>query len=534
MTIPVQYPSAARPARITRKFTAPGGLSLPHEGVDIYAPRNTNVRAGAAGEVMRVVLSNDQLNYGPYVNILTKVGAEKIRVFYANLKDITVKAGDVVTLGQVIAKSAGDSIKLVIQSPPANPYPGFPLKYIAHPKNHLMVPRLRLKPIDNRLRLRRTPSTTGEVVGFVNQWDLLETPENDYKVLRDVGKQDKWLKVVNPFDESEVVYAAAWYLKAISLDDPKEGIPGIPIGGINLDRFHPLGTPAAAPLANLGWVRLLYNLSYNPDNNSYGNTDLNATYARYLPIFQRYANNGNKLIVIFNHQTYGEAKGYVWDQMSSGQWDDLITSFVFYVRQIAQQWASSGLVYAYQIWNEQDSPPTNQSAVPVPAGVYAKMFTQTIRAIRAVDSKAKVITGGHVTGNALGVNYARAALGQIPLDATPDGIGVHPYMTGPMDSPFSIFGTINAAIQAWSGVLPNKPLWLTEWGILDKQGNDSIVNDATAFADGFLDICLNDYRGMVACAVWYAWADTMHNGYGLVRSDSSARQPLYNHYLGFA
>ena len=156
MTIPVQYPSAARPARITRKFTAPGGLSLPHEGVDIYAPRNTNVRAGAAGEVMRVVLSNDQLNYGPYVNILTKVGAEKIRVFYANLKDITVKAGDVVTLGQVIAKSAGDSIKLVIQSPPANPYPGFPLKYIAHPKNHLMVPRLRLKPIDNRLRLRRT------------------------------------------------------------------------------------------------------------------------------------------------------------------------------------------------------------------------------------------------------------------------------------------------------------------------------------------------------------------------------------------
>ena len=52
-------------------------------------------------------------------------------------------------------------------------------------------------------------------------------------------------------------------------------------------------------------------------------------------------------------------------------------------------------------------------------------------------------------------------------------------------------------------------------------------------ADGFIDICLNDYRGMVACAVWYAWADTMHNGYGLVRSDSSPRQPLYNHFLGF-
>jgi hypothetical protein len=114
----------------------------------------------------------------------------------------------------------------------------------------------------------------------------------------------------------------------------------------------------------------------------------------------------------------------------------------------------------------------------------------------------------------------------------PDGLGVHPYLTGPKDSPFSYFGTIDNAIRTWSGVLPGKPLWLTEWGILDKQGDDSIASAATDFADGFIEICLQEFPGMVACAVWYAWADTMHNGYGLVRSNNTPRQPLYNHFLG--
>ncbi|NOG50101.1 MAG: hypothetical protein HND48_12200 [Chloroflexi bacterium] len=101
-------------------------------------------------------------------------------------------------------------------------------------------------------------------------------------------------------------------------------------------------------------MRLLYNLSYNPDNGTYGNNDLAATFNRYLPVLQQYATSGNKIILIFNHQTYGEARGYVWGQMSPAQWDDLIASFVFYVRQIAQQFASLNLIYAYQIWNEQD------------------------------------------------------------------------------------------------------------------------------------------------------------------------------------
>ncbi|MBC6954627.1 MAG: M23 family metallopeptidase [Chloroflexi bacterium] len=532
MTIPVEYPTSARPARILRKFVKPGGSKVPHEGIDIYAPHNVDVFAGASGEVNRIVLSNDDLNYGPYVSIVTRLGGDKIRVLYANLKDIRVSVGQVVSTGDVIAKSRGDYVKVVIQAPKDNPYPQFPLKYVAHPRRHLTLPRLRLRPTDNRLRLRREPNTDSEVAGFVNQWDQLETPDHDYRVLKLVGREGKWIRVYNPYATGDIVYAAAWYLKAVSLDDPKQGIPGIPIRGMNLDRYHPLGTPSATPLRYLGWVRLLYNLSYNPDNGTYGNNDLAATFNRYLPVLQQYATSGNKIILIFNHQTYGEARGYVWGQMSPAQWDDLIASFVFYVRQIAQQFASLNLIYAYQIWNEQDSPPTNQAAVPIPASVYAKLLTESIRAIRAVDSKAKIITGGHITGPELGVSYARAVVALLPNDAIPDGIGVHPYGTGPADSPFSIFGSINNAIQKWSGVLPNTPLWITEWGILDRQGDDSIATAAADFADGFIEICEDDYPGMVACAVWYAWADTMHNGYGMVRSDSSARQPLYARFLG--
>ncbi|NOG50102.1 MAG: hypothetical protein HND48_12205 [Chloroflexi bacterium] len=163
------------------------------------------------------------MNYGPYVSIVTRLGGDKIRVLYANLKDIRVSVGQVVSTGDVIAKSRGDYVKVVIQAPKDNPYPQFPLKYVAHPRRHLTLPRLRLRPTDNRLRLRREPNTDSEVAGFVNQWDQLETPDHDYRVLKLVGREGKWIRVYNPYATGDIVYAAAWYLKAVSLDDPKQG-----------------------------------------------------------------------------------------------------------------------------------------------------------------------------------------------------------------------------------------------------------------------------------------------------------------------
>lgn len=529
MPLLVEYPCEARPARITRKFAASGSAQA-HMGVDLYAPAGSRVVAGAAGVVKKVVMTSDKHNIGAYVSVLTVENGEKTRVTYANLQNIQVALNQTVTKGALLGRSAGPAMKLVIQTPP-NGLSGFSLPAISHPKKHLILSNLRLRPLDNRLRLRTAPNTDAPVAGFANQWDLLRTPENTYKVLTTVGVQDKWLKVFSLEDGLTLFYAAAWFMKAVSLDDPREGIPNVPIAGINLDLDHPLGTPSAAPMSQLGWVRLLYNVSYNPVNGTFGNTDLDATYARYLPILQRYADNGNKIILILGHQTYGEGQGFNWTAMDSGQWAMLIAQFTQFCGQIAARFAGQRLIYAYQIWNEQDTPVGSPSAVSVPSAEYAMMFTQVYRAIRAVDSRVKIITGGHVTGTGTGVSYAKAVLNALPADAIPDGIGVHPYMTGPAGSPFSIFGTINHAIERWSNVMPNTPLWLTEWGILDKQGQDEHAQAATEFAQGFIDICLLMYPAMVACAVWYAWADTMHNGYGLVRSNNTPREPLYSTYL---
>lgn len=529
MPLFIEYPCDARPARIVKKF-AVASTSQPHMGVDLYATRNARVTAGAAGTVQKIAAANDALNIGAYVTVVNQTDGQKTRVTYANLRNIAVSLNQVLTAGTLLGYSAGSTVKLVVQTPKIG-LSGFPLPSISNPKNHLKLTRLRLRPLDNRLRLRTQPNTSAPVAGFVNQWDFLTTPESDYKVLTTIGIQDKWLKVVSPFDGVTTLYAAAWFMKVVSADDPREGIPGAPIAGMNLDLDHPLGTPAVGPISSLGWVRLLYNVSYNPSNGTYGNTDLNATYARYLPTLQRYAANANKIILVLGHQTYGEGQGYHWETMTGGQWNTLTVQFVEYCGRIAQLLAGSGLIYAYQIWNEQDSPVGSASAVAVPAAKYAAMFAQAYQAIRAADPKVKIITGGHATGTSIGVAYASATLAALPPSLRPDAIAVHPYLTGPAGSPFSIFGTINNAIEQWSGLLPNTPLWLTEWGILDRQGQDQYANDAADFAQGFINICLSNYPGMVACALWYAWADTMHNGYGLVRSDNSPREPLYTRYL---
>ncbi len=529
MQLLIEYPCDARPARIVKKF-AGASTAQPHMGVDLYATRTARVTAGASGKVQKIATSADSLHIGAYVTVVNDTDGQKTRVTYANLRNISVALNDIVTVGTLLGYSAGSSVKLVVQTP-QNGLSGFALPWISNPKKHLNLTGLRLRPITNRLRLRTEPNTDAPVAGFVNQWDLLKTLESDFKALTTAGSQNKWLKVVSPFDGTTTLYAAAWYLKVVSLSDPREGIAGVPIAGMNLDLDHPLGTPAAASLSSLGWIRLLYNVSYNPSNGSYGNTDLNATYNRYLPTLQRYAASGNKIILVLGHQTYGEGHGYNWEAMTSSQWNTLTAQFAQYCGQIAQRFAGSNLIYAYQIWNEQDSPIGSPSAVAVPAAKYAAMFAQAYQAIRAADPKVQIITGGHATGTGIGVTYATAMLTALPSGIRPDGIAVHPYMTGPAGSPFSVFGTINNAIEQWSGVLSDTPLWFTEWGILDRQGQDQYASAAADFAQGFIDICLNPYRGIVACALWYAWADSMHNGYGLVRSDNSPREPLYTRYL---
>jgi len=260
----------------------------------------------------------------------------------------------------------------------------------------------------------------------------------------------------------------------------------------------------------------------------YGNTDVNATFNRYRPILQRYADAGVKVILVLTHLTFGEGQGYVRPQMNTERWRDLTGKFAEIARQTAAVFNNTGLVYAYQIWNEQDTEPQNaRAAVPMPATDYGFLLSSTIQAIRQVDQRTTIITGGLVGGPELGAAYTRQSFAAMPASVRPDGVAFHPYGRG-AEHEYSVFGSITHAVNVYRQVLPNRPVWITEWGILNRVGDDAIAGTVTTYATSFL----NELRAsQVACACWYAWADGMDNGYGLVRSDGSPRQPLYNTFL---
>jgi len=520
----IVYPSTARPARIVKRFVLPGGASTPYEGVNLYAPSGTGITAGAAGDVLRITYNHTF--WGNYALVRTQVNGVTYRVIYGNMASFDVQVGQTVTRGQRLGTSNGH-LKLIVLTSQGG-LAGFRVKNVADPRPLLRLPGLRIQPTEQNLRLRAAPSTESAILGFVNPWDLLTTTELAYDALLKVGKQNRWITVKR--SDGTTAYVAAWFTAAVSVRDVGVQRPPVPLQGMNLDLYSPNGTPQTAPLRGLGFVRLNYNLSFNPNNGTYGNTDVFAAYSRYYPIIKRYTDNGNKVILVFTHQLYGEAQGYNWDTMSASKWQQLTAQFSYYAQQVATQYR--GLVYAYQIWNEQDTVPgTSVSAVPVPADQYANMLTSSLLAIRAVDTQALVITGGHVTGTALGVNYAKATLAAMPSSVRPDGIAFHAYGVGPAGSPFTIFGTIDAAIKAWSQVMPGKPLWITEFGVLGREGDESIAVQVTDYARDFLNIISGQYKNAVAAAVWYAYSDGMDNAYGLVRRDGSAREPLYSTFL---
>ncbi len=530
----IEWPSDARPTRISRPFSSITDRNLDtHEGFDIEVLPGASIFAGADGVASRIVPNGDGLNYGPYIQVTSILEGETYIVTYSGLKDIKVHLNDNVKVGDELARAEGNTIKIIVQNPPGGMI-GFKLPNVVDPVLMVYWQGLRLRPMVRALRVRDHPSLEGDIIGMVTSSDLLETQEVHGRTLAKIGVTGQWLRIRRAGTNS--AYCAAWHLTPVGLTDPVEAFPGVPVPGVNLDLDYRQGTPDPGLLKGQGWVRLVFNVSLNPSlheghPNRYGNTDVDFTFNRYRPVLERYARAGKKIILVMTHQTFGEGQGYVWPQMDRGKWRDLTTRYADVVRRVAAKFASTGLVYAYQIWNEQDTPSgKGRAAVPIPADDYAHLLGATILAIRQVDRRVKIITGGHVGSPESGAEYARRTL-QLLRGVRPNGIAFHPYGRGPQGHPYSIHGSINHAVRVYSRVLPNTPLWITEWGILNAQGNDSIAGQVSQYATGFLNELRAEFRGQIAAAIWYAWADGMDNGYGIVRSDGSPRQPLFSTYL---
>ncbi len=513
----LDWPSDARPASIPRAFNEDRG-GKKNEGLDIYAPQGTPIRAAASGTVATIIRQPTALGYGQYVQIATTVEGQSYLTTYAQLQNIRVSLGQAVKVGDVIAESGWESIKVVVQQP-GHGLSGYVLPDVVDPTMMIYWQGLRLKATDNGLRIRERAGTDFKVLGQLRTFDKSETLEPHGRTLLKLGKADQWIKIRSP--QAVEGYVSGQYLIA----DETEGVQALNMAGVNLDILHNLGKPSADRMKGLGWVRFAYNVSMGR-----GSTDLEAAYNLYAPYINAYAKAGLKVILVLTHQTYGEGQGYIWPQMTSDKWRDLTSHYTNFIRQIAQKFTGKDLVAAYQIWNEQDTPlNVAQAAVSMSPGDYAYLLTESIKTIRAVDSKVSIITGGHVGGPGTGAAYARATLAAMPSNVRPDAIACHSYGRGMVGNKYSPFGSIDEDVNAYGNIMPGAQVWITEWGVLDRSGDP--VGDVADYATSFVARLKNLYSGKVAAAVWYGWADGMHNGYGLVNPSDQPKQPLYDRYL---
>jgi hypothetical protein len=519
----LEYPTTYRPMRITGRFANAAGTANDNIGMDFASQNGSRVIAAADGKITRVYTgsTDDALQLGRYVQVTTSFSGSTYVVTYGRLRTVNISLNQTVKLGDTLGEAAGESFKVVVQQPGAG-FSDMRLPNVVDPTPMMYVQNLRVRPLENGLRLRTLPSTDGTIMAQVNTWDTLETLELHGRTLGKLGVQNEWLKVKTA--DGRQGFAAAWFLEATIKGDFFAGLNPV---GVNLDALHPLGAPAANRLGELGWVRLGYNVSDNR-----GSEDINAAYNRYAPLAERYARAGYKVMFVVTHQTYGEGKQeyWPWNAMTNAKWQSLIDRFGDMMERIAKQYAGKGIVHSWQIWNEQDAGPDAIASVPVPPGVYGTMLTQVIRAIRTHDRDAYLITGGHIAGPSPAAIYARDTLKVMPGDIRPDGIAVHPYGRGPQPGePYAIFGHIDDLLQSMMKVQPGLPIWITEWGVLDR-GFDPPANISN-YALSFINYVKNKYGDKVASMIWYAWAETMHNGYGIVDQNSNPRALFTEQFL---
>lgn len=517
----INWPSDARPATISAPFNPVTGA------VSIAAPTGAKIKAGVAGKVITTAKGTVQIAAGGYT------------VAYSNLQNIVVKAGQDVAADAVIGESAGpESITLSVQqaldptpmlTKPAETPAGTGTPQTGGPK----PVKLYVMPTQNGVRIREKP-VDGKPLTQAGTLDILEVVEAADGAKQKIGVEGQWINVRK--SDGVTGFSAAHFLKLydgpipVPAPTPSGPVDVKDILGMNLDMHNPLGRPSPDRLKGIGWIRVKFNVSFDPDkpeNQRYGNTDIDKTFNRMKPFLKPFTDAGIKALMVFTHQLYGEGAGYSWPQMDSGRWNDLIPKYADFAKRAAKLFAGTGMVHAYQIWNEQDTPPAiARAAVPIPAKDYGNMLAQTIRAIRSVDPITPIITGGHTTGPDSGGAYARATLAAMPGDVRPDGIASHPYGRGVRGHKFSNFGALDEEIRKYGAVLPGKPVWLTEWGVLDRQGDLGIAGEIGDYAAGFLNIIKSQFPGQVAAAIWYAWADGMDNGYGFVDAGDKPKKAL--------
>jgi len=389
------------------------------------------------------------------------------------------------------------------------------------------VSRLYVRPLEDGIRIRKQPRD-GEAIGAVNTLTVLESLETPEATRAKLGVTGEWLNV--RLLTGVEGYVAAWFVKETAAPISILSAKGVNTVGMNLDQFHPQGTPEPERFKGLGWVRFGYNVSMGK-----GNQDLEAAFKVYAPLAERYAKVGLKVMFVFTHQTYGEGRDefWPWSSMTDEKWRKLTEKFTEMVGHIVRQFAPLGTVACWQVWNEQDAPIGAAASVPMSPQNYAHLLGRTLQVIRAADPNVSVITGGHTGGPGPGSTYAAKtiqALRAAMPGVLPDGIATHPYGRGARPGTrYANFGDLREELNAYAAVLSDRPVWISEWGALDKEGDPA--GDVAQYASEFVELINREYPNKVAALIWYAWAMGMHNGYGLVGRDNRPIADFYETFI---
>lgn len=360
------------------------------------------------------------------------------------------------------------------------------------------------------VNIRSEPNTESDILGVAVHEDTLHVV--NISETQNIGVIDKWIRV---YYKGQIAYIAAWLVEGCN----QQCLENAPLG-VNLDFLNINGKPDVNRLGNIEYVRLNYNVSMGV-----GSQDIKFSFETYSPYIRELKDSGYKIIMVFTHQFYGEGAGYVWTQMDTNKWAQVSSVFSHMLYEVAKQYGD--LIDVWQIWNEQDAHIGAVASVPIPPRDYARILQESVASIKLVNSEYIVITGGHNSGVPAGVDYIKNVLSYITNDALkPDGIAFHPYGRGVnLSLPYAPFGSIGESINAYYAVL-DKPVWITEWGVLDRQSdNPENIYD---YASSVVEYINFRFNSKVAALVWYAWSDSMHNGYGLTDMNDKPKSILFN------
>lgn len=387
-------------------------------------------------------------------------------------------------------------------------------------------PTVYVRPKEDGLRIRELPRD-GRPIGQASLSTVLESLEPRADTLAKIGAQNQWLHVRTQAGKEG--YVAAWLV--VEAEPPtrvaQPGAGAANIVGISLDEFHPLGMPDPQRFRGAGWIRFRYNVSMGR-----GSQDIQAAYDLYRPQAERYARAGFQVIFCLTHQTYGEGRPefWPWQAMNDDKWRRFTDRFTDMANRIAAQYAGQDLVHAWQVWDKQDLPMGTPDAVPMLPRHYMALLGRSVQALRAADSGTPIITGSHASGASPGSNYARATLAGLPATLLPDGIACTPYGPGQGAlARYTNFDDIRETLNAYLALLPDRPLWLTDWGVLDPDGDTT--DEMSNYAAPFIDAIMREYAGRVAGLLWSPWAMGMRDLSGAMQPDTQPLQPLYDRFL---